>query len=184
MYSGSTGVQWHQWTLRQAINKADELQTAAAIIPELLMDCILIVSASTPVTFYMTVEALPCTCGSCFFHTVCQNNTVESSGGGYSDGVLGGISCCDYRRWGHGEGEAWQVELSLRNATIQRSDVSMFTAQVYWTLRWINTVLMKQKHVKLPPAQYSVLTPAGFSAVLTCVSVHAALHRPRAGQRN
>lgn len=40
-----------QRTLRQAINKADELQTAAAIIQELLMDCIMIVSANTQPTF-------------------------------------------------------------------------------------------------------------------------------------
>ncbi len=70
-----------EWTLRQAINKADELQTAAAIIPELLMDRILIVSANTQVTFYMTVEALPYTSSSCFFPTVCQNNMLESAGG-------------------------------------------------------------------------------------------------------
>lgn len=70
-----------QWTLRQAINKADELQTAAAIIPELLMDCILIVSANTQTTFYTTVEALLYTSSSCFFHSVCQNSMVESGGG-------------------------------------------------------------------------------------------------------
>lgn len=71
-----------QWTLRQAINKADELQTAAAIIPELLMDCILIVSANTPMTFYMAAEAPLYTSSSCFYHPVCQNSMVESGGGG------------------------------------------------------------------------------------------------------
>lgn len=71
-----------QWTLRQAINKADELQTTAAIIPGLLMDCILIVSANTLVTFYMTAEAPLYTSSSCFYHHLCQNNMVESGGGG------------------------------------------------------------------------------------------------------
>lgn len=66
-----------QWTLRQAINKADELQTAAAIIPELLMDCILIVSANTRATFYMTVEAFAVHFQQLFFPH-CQNNMVES----------------------------------------------------------------------------------------------------------
>lgn len=169
-----------QWTLRQAINKADELQTTAAIIPELLMDCILIVSANTLVTFYMTAEAPLYTSSSCFNHPVCQNNMVKSRGGGCYDGEVGGVNCCDYHRWEHGEGEVWQVELSLRNATVHRN-MSMFTAQVNWTLRWINTVLMKWKHVK---TLFSVLTPMVFSAVCTCMSVYAAFHRPRAEQWN
>lgn len=75
-----------QRTLRQAINNTDELQTAAAIIPEPLMDRILIVSANTRLTFYMTLEASLHTYNGCFFHTVCQNNEAESGGGGW---VLG-----------------------------------------------------------------------------------------------
>lgn len=40
-----------EWTLGRDIKRADELQTTAAIIPELLMDRILIVSANTSLTF-------------------------------------------------------------------------------------------------------------------------------------
>ena len=158
-----------QWTLRQAINKADELQTAAALIPELLMDCILIVSANTRTTFYATVEARPCTSSSCFFpprlskqHGWVRQEVdvrMEKWGGG------GGVNCCDYHRWGHGEGEAWQVELSLWNAAV-------FMVQVYRTLSWINAALMKQKHVRITLCSIECFNTCGFLCRLhLCVSL-------------
>lgn len=119
-----------QWTLRRAINKADELQTAAAITPRALnvlrFDCV-----SQHSTFYMTAQATLYASSSCFFQTVCQNNTVESGRRWVFGWRSRGANCCDYHRWGHGEGDAWQVELSLKNAAVRRK-VSVFTAQVYW----------------------------------------------------
>lgn len=42
----------------------------------------------------------------------------------------------------------------------------MFTAQVYWTLRWINTVLMKQKHVRITQHALYCFNTCGFLCYL------------------
>lgn len=49
----------------------------------------------------------------------------------------------------------------MRNAAALKK-VSVFTAQVYWTLRWINTVLMKEKHVKITQRAMECFNTCGF----------------------
>lgn len=145
-------ISW-QWTLRQTINKADELQTAAAIIPELLMDRIWLYQPTLewPFTWWLKLHYTLYR----FFSTRSVQTTwlSQAEAGWCKDGEVKGINCCDYHRWGHGEGEAWEVGCHRGMQNISR-----FTAQVCRTFRW-NTVLMKQKHVKVIPPFNIVLTP-------------------------
>lgn len=63
-----------------------------------------------------------------------------------------GVNCCDYHRWGYGRRRGvTSGAVTEECCSKEQRHTSTFTAQVYWTLRWINTVLMKQKHVKITP---------------------------------
>lgn len=107
------------------------------------MDRILNVSANTTPTFLHDGLGRVHFQQMFFFHTVCQNN---SSG----DVCVGAAPRADKlpRRPQVGGRGGGRVELSWRNASLSRS-VSVFTAQVYRKLPWINTALMKEKHVRI-----------------------------------
>lgn len=158
-----------QWTLRQAINKADELQTAAAIFPELLMDRILIVSANTWVTFYMTLEASPHTYSGRFFHRVCQNNAAESGGGRW---VLGWRSWRDKLLWlpqvGTWRGRGVTSRAVMEECPIYPRSQHRCTQMEYS----VNETKTCQNYPHPPPPHSMCFNTCGF---LCCLHLHVSL---------
>ena len=112
------------------------------------MDCILIVSASTWATIYIKRRCtLP---AAVFYFSALSVKTTRLSRGGL-------LWLAQVRTWRRSvTSQAVTVECCI----IEES--AALTAQVYWTHRWINTELMKQKHVKILRGSVECFSTCGF----------------------